>query len=167
MSKYKLNPCSKCGGKGRLYDFEHKYSPSSRSVKFLISAHDFSTAAECINCGRYTEHFNTPIDAINCWNKGEIYNFKEYGEKKAKEYTGEIYTEEEIRKFIAELEWEEGYVVDLWLNNEDCVRIGFDNGGYFVFGLIVFEKDINKMLEAVFNYLNKSSLKVKEITCKL
>lgn len=69
-----LKLCSKCGGKGRLYDFDHNYNPKNKSIKFLNKGNGLSTAAECLKCGRYTEHFWVPIDAINSWNKGEMYS---------------------------------------------------------------------------------------------
>lgn len=60
-----LKPCSKCGGKGRLYDFDHMYNPKNKPMKFLNNGNGLTTAAECLNCKRFTEHFNTPIESIN------------------------------------------------------------------------------------------------------
>ena len=160
-----LKPCSKCGGKWRLYDFDHTYNPKNKSIKFLNNGNGLTTAAECCNCGRSTKHFNLPIDAINSWNEGEIYNGKEYGDKLAREYTGKIYSEEEIREHIMQTNWNI-YGVEIYFTNGSSQRIYIDEyePKYILpYMDTIIEKDINKIISIIFNFIKERNLKVKEL----
>lgn len=158
-----LSPCNKCGGKGKLINFDNSYDPKYKSIKFLKSG-GLKTWAECKSCKRFTESFTIPIEAINKWNMGEIYNDEEYGNKLEKEYIGKIFSENEIKKFIIQTKWNT-HGADIKFTNGDLERIFFDkNYSEFVsFDMGIYEKEINKLLSEVLNYIKERNLKVKEI----
>lgn len=159
-----LKPCIRCGGDGKLVDFEHRYNPKNKTIKFLNNGNGLKTWAECKSCKRFTESFSTPIEAINKWNMGEIYNDEEYGNKLEKEYIGKIFSENEIKNFIIQTKWDTEDV-DITFTNGDCERIFFDKNDseYVSFDMGIYEKEINKLLSEVLNYIKERNLKAKEL----
>ena len=77
-----LNPCD-CGDIGRPFLYgegiarQELAGPDVSSELYFTSFSGY--VVECENCGRTTEHFQTPDEAIDAWNRGEAKkpNFKE------------------------------------------------------------------------------------------
>lgn len=159
-----LKLCSKCGGKGRLYDFDHNYNPKNKSIKFLNKGNGLSTAAECLKCGRYTEHFWVPIDAINSWNKGEMYSGREWEDKRAREYNGKVCSDEEIRNYIFQTKLD-SYGVEIYFTNGCSERVFIDkyDSEYIIVGMGIVEKKLEKVVIDILEYIKKRNIKVKEI----
>lgn len=159
-----LNPCSKCGGKGKLCDGDHRYDPKNKTIKFLNNKNGFTTIAECKNCERWTDGFDVPIKAIDAWNKGEVYNEREWKDKLEKEYTGKIYTEEEIKNFIFQTDWKT-HEIKISFTNGDYEYICYneDDLEYFTFEFDILEEKLEKVIEHLVNCIKQSNLKVKEM----
>lgn len=159
-----LKPCIRCGGDGKLIDFEHRYNPKNKTIKFLNSGNGLRTWAECKSCKRSTESFIIPIEAINKWNMGEIYNEEEYRNKLEKEYIGKIFSEDEIKNSIIQTKWDTDGV-EIKFTNGDYERIFFDkyNSEFVSFDMSIYEKEINKLSSEVLNYIKERNLKVKEM----
>lgn len=161
-----LKPCGKCGGEGRLTDGDHRYNPKNKTIKFLNSEDGFTTIAECKICKRHTWGFKIPFDAINEWNNGKIYSDQEWKDKLAKEYTGRIFSEEEIMDFILQTEWET-YDVVIYFTNSDTTFMSFDSDEesleYFVFDFDIYEKELGKAIHKILNYIKQHNLKVREM----
>lgn len=152
-----------------MHDFDHSYSPNGKSVKFLETGYGLSTFAECQKCLRSTEGFKTPIGAIIAWNDGEMYNTKEWKEKLEREYTGKIFSDEEIKNFIennltdAELEH-----IGIYFTNGDYMRAGYDSeykeySTFFTDKEWIVDTDIHKFINKFLGFLKEGSLKIKEI----
>lgn len=176
IRKIVINTCKHCGGKGRLFDFDHYYSPNSKTIKFLQSEQELTSRVECNKCGRITDSFKIPMDAIQKWNNGEMYTHKERCEKHAQDYVGEIYTDEEIKDFILKTNFKDKEyrkAIGLELTNNDCLEIHYnDEEGYSTAPWIYVEgesytdvsgHDIDDFIEQFLSYLKKLSLKVKEM----
>lgn len=165
--KPKLNPCKYCGGIGKLYDFEHDrgYYPSRKSIKFLNSGNGLKTCAQCSGCKRITEYSRIPIDVINFWNNGEMYNSEEWEEKIESEYKGKIYSESEISDFIRKTKWGEIDEINLYFSNggEASVIFGIETEDYYSHEFGILETDKEKMNNLVLDCLKNRKLKVKEL----
>lgn len=156
--------CAKCNEKGKLFNFDHCYNQKNKSIKFLNSENELKTWAECMSCKRFTGGFLKPVDAINQWNMGHIYNDEEYGDKLQKEYVGKIYSDEEISKFINQTEWDK-YCIEIYFTNGDYERIFFDeyDSEFVSFDMSIYGKELNKLILEVLNYIKLRKLKVKEM----
>ena len=157
--------CPKCGGRGKLADFDHCYNPKNSSIKFLKTKKTLKTWGECKNCERTTEGFFIPAEAIMAWNKGEIYSSEEYREKLAREYTGKVYTEDEIKEYIINTNFNKEYI-DVDFTNGTGTQIHF-NPEYskyeaYWFGCLS-ETNIKVFIISFLNEIQNKKLKVKSI----
>ena len=69
-----IAPC-KCGDIGRPFLYGHGEAkeevagPGATSEVYFTNFYGY--VVECEKCGRTTEHFKTPDEAIDAWNRGE------------------------------------------------------------------------------------------------
>lgn len=159
-----LKPCSKCGGKGELENFDKRYNPKYKSLKYL-SDEGLKTWAQCKNCGKYTKASTIPIDVINEWNNGEIYSDKEWFDKLDKEYVGKVYLDDEIEEYILQTDFEKNSI-EFTMTNTAFSNIYFDklyNCYAVLFNVELREENINKFVSNFLKYIKNNNFRVAKM----